>query len=97
MQRTNIYLHDRQLESLRRLGELRGVPVAQLVREALDEWLESQGVRPLDEKVWQRRFDALLTRRRRIADELSPEEEAVGRDVALAVAEVRKARAARRR
>jgi Ribbon-helix-helix domain len=97
MRRTNIYLEEDQLATLQALGEHRGVPVARLVREAVDAWLEAQGVRrvPLDE--WERRFDELLERRRRIAAEGGFSEEEVERDVMEAVREVRKARAARRR
>ena len=97
MRRTNIYLPDEKLELLRQLGERRGIPVAQLVREALDEWLERQGVRTLDRDEWERRFDELMERRRRIAEEHGWTEEEVERDVLDAVREVRRARAARRR
>ena len=97
MRRTNIYLDDRQLESLQRLGERRGVPVASLVREAVDALLEAEGIRPLSEDEWQRRFDDLLERRRRAAGAHPFPAGDVDRDVADAVREVRKARAARRR
>jgi Ribbon-helix-helix protein, copG family len=97
MKRTNIYLDDDQLERLRLVGERRGLPVAALVRQAIDSWLETQGVRVVTEDEWQRRFDALIERRRRAAAELGVDEERVRRDVALAVREARKARAARRR
>jgi hypothetical protein len=96
MRRTNIYLDERQVEALRRLGERRGVPVAALVREAVDAWLDGQGVRVVGEDEWQRRFDALLRHRTQVAAELGASDEAVERDVALAVRAVRKARAARR-
>jgi predicted DNA-binding protein len=39
MQRTNIYLDEEQLASLRGLSERRGQPVATLVREAID-WID---------------------------------------------------------
>jgi hypothetical protein len=96
MKRTNIYLDDEQLELLRSLGERRGEPVAVLVREAVDSWLEAQGARriPADER--QRRFEALLRRRDRIWSELGVSEEEVEREVAEAIREMRKARAARR-
>jgi len=97
MQRTNIYLDDQQLELLRVVGERRGATVAALVREAIDSWLEGQGVRRVDEDEWGRRFDALLDRRREIAAGSRFGEEQVERDVMTAVREVRKARAARRR
>ena len=97
MKRTNIYLDDEQLELLRGLGERRGEPVAVLVREAVDEWLRSQGARRVSEDEWQRRFDALLKRRDRIAREHGFDEAEVERDVMAAVREVRRARTARRR
>jgi Ribbon-helix-helix protein, copG family len=97
MKRTNIYLDDEQLELLRGLGERRGEPVAVLVREAVDEWLRAQGARRVREDEWQRRFDALLRRRDRIARERGFDESDVERDVMAAVREVRRARTARRR
>jgi hypothetical protein len=97
MKRTNIYLDDEQLELLRRLGERRGEPVAVLVREAVDSWLSAQGARRVPEDEWQRRFEALLERRDRIADESGFDEAQVEQDVMAAVREVRRARAARRR
>lgn len=97
MRRTNIYLPDEQLEALRRLGEGRGEPVSVLVREALTSWLGTQGVRVLAEDEWERRFRALLARRRKIAGEARISEDTVERDVALTLREVRRARAARRR
>jgi hypothetical protein len=97
MQRTNIYLSDEQLDALRRLSERRGEPVAQLVREALDEWLASQNVRPVREDEWSRRFGDILARREKLAAQRGWTEEDVERDVMAAVREVRRARAARRR
>jgi hypothetical protein len=96
MQRTNIYLSDPQLQTLRRLGEQRGVPVAELVRQAVDAWLRSQGVRSVPEDEWDQRFRGLLLRRSRAAKGRSAGEADVQRDVALAVKEARRAKAARR-
>jgi hypothetical protein len=97
MHRTNIYLSEVQLESLRRLSQQRGEPVSELVRTALDEWLRSQGVKVIDDSEWDRRFQDLLARRRDVAaaGDFSPEH--VERDVAQAVREVRRRRPARRR
>jgi predicted DNA-binding protein len=39
MQRTNIYLTDKQLERLRARAEQEGLPVAELVRRAIDAFL----------------------------------------------------------
>jgi Ribbon-helix-helix protein, copG family len=97
MKRTNIYLDDEQLELLRALGQRRGAPVAVLVREAVDEWLRTQGARRLSDDEWQRRFGGLLERRDRIARERGFDEAEVERDVMAAVHEARRARAARRR
>jgi hypothetical protein len=97
MKRTNIYLDEKQLELLRDLGQQRGEPVASLVREAVDSWLEAQGARRLPDDEWQRRFEALLERRDRIAEERGFDEAQVERDVRAAVREVRRTRAARRR
>jgi predicted DNA-binding protein len=97
MRRTNIYLDDEQLASLRGLSKQRGQPVATLVREAIDEWLAVQGVRRIPEDEWRERLSALLERRRRIADETGWTQEEVDRDAIEAVRDVRKARAARRR
>jgi len=97
MERVNIYLDERQLSALRGLGERQGKPVAELVREAIDRWLEDQGVRTIAPNEWEQRFDALLEQRRTIAKEHDFPTDEVDRDVIAAVREVRKARAARRR
>lgn len=97
MKRTNIYLSDEQLATLQALGDQRGQPMSELVRQAIDEWLRTQGIRFLDEDAWARRFDELLTRRRAVANRRSPSQAAVDEDVAAAVREVRRTRAARRR
>jgi hypothetical protein len=96
MQRTNIYLSEGQLTGLRGVADSRGATVAALVREAVDEWLERNGVRSVEPDEWSRRFDALLTRRERSAESGDWVQEDVDRDVAEAVAEVRRARAASR-
>ena len=97
MKRTNIYLDDGQTAALRMLGQRQGRPVAQLVREAVDAWLVGQGVRHVDEREWSRRFEQLLGRRRRAAADATWTPEGVERDVALAVADVRRKRPAGRR
>lgn len=97
MRRTNIYLDDRQLDVLRRLGEQRSAAVSELIREAVDAWLAAQGVRMIEEGEWQRRFGRLLDRRREVAERLQPPADQVERDVTAAVAEVRRAGSARRR
>jgi hypothetical protein len=97
MRRTNIYLDDEQLEVLRRLGEERSVAMSELVREAVDAWLEAQGARVIREPEWKERFARLLDRRGVVERRLRPSAEEVERDVTAAVAEVRKAGSARRR
>lgn len=97
MKRTNIYLPERQLGLLRRVSEGRGRPVAALVRDAVDAWLSAQGVRAIPEDEWQARFDALLGRRRDVAEGRAFSEKEVLRDVTAAVREARKVRSARRR
>jgi hypothetical protein len=97
MRRTNVYLSDEQLSRLRLVGERRGVPVATLVREAIDSWLAEHGVEVVSEDEWKRRFDELLGRRRRVAAAQRFVEADVSDDVARAVRAVREARTARRR
>ncbi|SRR5713226_6027668 len=97
MKRTNVYLDERQLSVLRSLGERRGQPVAELIRSAVDDWLGRQGVVPIPEDEWGERFEQLLTRRRRVAEELGVDERRIQHDVDQVVREVRKARAAGRR
>ena len=96
MRRTNIYLDESQLAGLRGVADSRGETVAALVREAVDEWLERNGVRATEPDEWLRRFDALLKRREGTADSEGWTQEDVDRDVTEAVAEVRRARAASR-
>jgi ribbon-helix-helix protein len=97
MKRTNIYLDDNQAELLKQVSDRRGEPVAVLVREAIDAWLEAQGVRAIGPDEWSRRFDALTARRREIAQREGFDPDVVEADVVDAVRQVRKARAARRR
>src|SRR5438270_514861 len=97
MRRTNIYLDDEQLTTLRRLAEQRGLSVALLVRTAISDWLEIQGVRQIGQDEWQQRFASLLSRRRGAARRGRFDADQVARDVAAAVKEVRESKAAGRR
>jgi hypothetical protein len=97
LRRTNIYLHDEQLRTLKRLGAQRGTAVSELIREAVNAWLRARRARVMDEDEWGKRFSALLGRRRRVARTIRPEENVVERDVDRAVKEVRRTRTARRR
>ncbi len=92
MIRTNVYLDEEQLGALRAVSESRGEPVAALVRQAVDDWLDENGVRQIPADEWKQRFDALLDRRARVAHRVKPAPAGVERDVAAAVAEVRSAR-----
>jgi hypothetical protein len=97
MKRTNIYLDDEQVQVLRALADRRGQAVAELVREAVDSWLEGQGAKRVPPDEWRARFDALLARRAGIAKKRGFDPAKVERDVMDAVREVRRAHAARRR
>jgi hypothetical protein len=97
MERTNIYLDQREVAALRMLSRRSGRPVAALVREAVDAWLDGQGVRVVPEDEWSRRFAELLGRRGRLAAAEGWTEVQVAPDVARAVAEVRRSRAEGRR
>jgi ribbon-helix-helix CopG family protein len=97
MRRTNIYLDDDQRAKLKVLSAARGMPMASLVREAVNAWLASQGVRRIPEDEWHQRFDRLMSERRRIYDEHEWDPEEIERDVMEAVREVRAEHAARRR
>lgn len=94
MQRTNIYLDEGTLRALKGLSQARRKPVAAMVREAIDAWLEEQGVTRVEDGEWERRFDLLLDRRRGLARSSPFSDREVERDVAAAV---REARAAGRR
>jgi hypothetical protein len=97
MRRTNIYLADEQLAGLRGVADRRGVTVAAVVREAVDEWLARNGVQSVPPDEWSRRFGSLLTRREEAARAGGWEQDEVDREVAQAVNEVRRTRAASRR
>lgn len=97
MRRTNVYLDDSQLELLRRLAEQRGAPMSTLIREAIDAWLNAQGVRSIGPDEWERRFDALMGRRRVVANRQGFDAETVDADVLREIKKVRRSRAARSR
>ena len=97
MERTNIYLSDRELAGLRLVSGRTGKPVAALVREAVDAWLDANGVREVPPDEWQRRFSELLARRDASAASLGLTQDVVDNEVKAAIAEVRSTRAARRR
>ncbi len=100
MQRTNIYLDDEQADLLRRIADQRGTAMSVLIREAIDAWLAAQGARPIGPDEWERRFEALIGRRRTIAQREGFDPDDVERDVMAeirAMRQGRRARPARRR
>ena len=40
MTRTNIYLTEKQLKKFKAISKKVGLPVAEIIRRAMDEWLE---------------------------------------------------------
>lgn len=97
MRRTNIYLDDDDLSALRSIGSLQSRPVAELVREAVADWLSRHGVERIAEDDWQQRLGQLLDRREEVEASAAWEPDEVENDVATALAEVRRARSAGRR
>ena len=89
MRRTNIYLTDDELTALQLVGKRQGKAVAELVREAVDAWLEARGVRHVEPDEWADRFGQLLDRRRRVADGTGWSEADVEGDVLAAVTALR--------
>lgn len=51
MKRVNFYLLSRQVEALKRLSRSSGVPVSELIRRALDEYLDGGKSKPADKGV----------------------------------------------
>jgi predicted transcriptional regulator len=94
MHRTNIYLEEEQLRALKHLAAEERQSVANLVREAVDDYLAR---RMADEALWRERFQTLIESvRSRIPAEVPPAE--IEADISAARDEVRRAhRAARRR
>ena len=96
MKRTNIYLEDSQLDLLGRVAEERGTSVAFLVRAAVESWIRARGLKVMPPDEWERRFAALLERRRKDARRRGLTQERVDKAVDRAIREVRGARRARR-
>jgi hypothetical protein len=97
MRRTNIYLDDRALGALRAVADRQGRSVAELVREAVDEWLDRRNVRMITADEREERWSRIIGRRQDAADKGGWTGEQVDHDVRLAVAEVRGQAPARRR
>jgi hypothetical protein len=94
MHRTNIYLEEEQLRALKHLAVEERQSVADLVREAVDDYLARHMA---DETLWRERLETLLTRvRSRVPGDMPSTE--IEADVSVARDEVRQLhRAARRR
>jgi hypothetical protein len=93
MKRTNIYLEEDQLRLLKHLAVEEGRSFTELVRQALQEFLEHRhpSKEPdLSPEEWNRRLEHLLTRVRRRIQPFPPEE--VEADVTAAVKESRRRR-----
>lgn len=92
MQRTNIYLDEDQLHALRLLAAEDRESVADLVRQAIDEYLVK---RYPDCRDWGERFDTLVARiQRRVPADVTPEQ--IEADISAARQEVREAHRATR-
>jgi hypothetical protein len=106
VKRTNIYLDEEQDRLLRHLSVEEGRSFADVVREALNEYLARRGIssasrvvgpcRQIPEGEWQARFGDVLRRIRatRVPDETTDDLEG---DITTARREMRQERAARRR
>ena len=97
MERTNIYLAEHEVAALRMISRRTGRPVAALVREAVDAWLDAQGIRVVGEDRVDPQVRRAARRRGRLAAAEGWTEEGIAPDVARAVSEVRRSRAAGRR
>ena len=92
MQRTNIYLDERQLRSLKHLAAEQRQSMADLVRSAIDDYLEKRIV----DEVWRTEWTDLLAQSHsRVPTAIAPDE--IEDDITQASAEVRQARHASRR
>ena len=91
MQRTNIYLDERQLRTLKHIAAEKRSSVATLVREAVDAYLDQQRA---DDRVWMETVDELWRGVRERSADISPDE--IEAEVTAARDEVREMRRARR-
>jgi hypothetical protein len=92
MQRTNIYLDEDQVRALKYLSAEHEQSVAELVRQAVDNYLAQEFD---NDEVWQQRMSDLLRRvQDRSCSTTNPEQ--IEQDISLAREEVRTARRAAR-
>jgi len=95
MKRTNVYLDEDELKLLKHIAVEEGRSFSDVVRQALQQFLQNYRVRPALHKIpkqeWERRLEALLKRvQRRIAENKLPEE--IEAEITKASQEVRLAR-----
>ncbi len=100
MKRTNIYLDNEQLRLLKHIAVEEGRSFAEVVRQALQQYLDSyrrDSADGLSPDVWTQRMDTLLARVRERSSEYSPAE--IESDITAASEDSRRRRvnAARRR
>lgn len=55
MKRTNVFLPEPMLEKLNALSEIKGVPVAELIRHGVDKFLDEPGIAEAIEKFLRRK------------------------------------------
>jgi predicted transcriptional regulator len=94
MKRTNIYLDEQQLRLLKHIAVEEQRSFTQLVRLALQEFLDRyqrKSGRATEESDWNRRLDELLARVRRRTTAFPPEE--IEADITAASRESRRRRA----
>lgn len=92
MHRTNLYLEDEKLEALRDLAARQRRTLSDVLRQAVDAYLNESGAA---DKAWEDRLDRLLERvRSRLPQDVSPEE--IEADITAARQEVRQAHRATR-
>lgn len=95
MKRTNVYLNEDELKLLKHIAVEEGRSFSDVVREALQQFLQNYRVRPAPHKIpkqeWESRLEALLKRvQRRIAETKLPE--GIEAEITKASQEVRLAR-----
>ena len=92
VQRTNVYLEDEQLRALKYLAAEHRQSVADLVRQAVDDYLAKHFC---NSEEWSERFESLVSRiQKRIPVGATPEQ--IEADITTARDEVRQARLANR-
>jgi hypothetical protein len=70
VKRTQIYLETEQAERLDRRAAARGTTRSELIREAIDGYME----RPLGQQEWRARWSAAVRETAGIAPDLSPDD-----------------------